>query len=420
MPPKRTQDFYSHADSLVDAKNEYASAGKQLRILMLADISGMGPAYHVGDEAMAEVSIKRLKQLVGSDNLVMACASPEAVPATYGIAAVPLYSLTDRERRRLWFKRPHSALKSWLLAIYQVIRSDVVFVCGGGNLTSVWPATLESRLWFLSIANFFRRRVILVSQTLGPFSPEHRERCNEILARADWVGVRDKSFSKSQVDVPVHFAVDDAVFLEPQHSRQTRAMLGSEPLLAVSLRQLGGTTSDQLQELAAAINRIAGQRKMSTIFIPHHSPGGGGDLAIAKAVQQSWSTATPFRVVDPIARASALKALTRDADLVISMRYHQIVFALSTGVPAVGICTDRYTRAKLKGAFEQFGLEPRVIPMHSAVNDLPEMVEQVLSERERFQRAARHVQHGARENNMKALAHISAAASGASLAPRSA
>jgi polysaccharide pyruvyl transferase WcaK-like protein len=418
MQLKGNEQFYSaDADDLVmgDAdisSTEDSSLAKRPRILMLADICGLGPGYHVGDEAMAEVAIERLKGIAGEDNLVMACARPEAVPATYGIAAFPLYAMTDRQRRRQWLMRPHSALKSWLLMLYHVIRCDIVFVCGGGNLTSVWPGVLESRLGLFSVAKFFNKRLILVSQTLGPFSPAHRERCGRILGRAEWVGVRDKTFSSNQVDFPVHFAVDDAAFLAPEHNDRTRQLLRPKPMLALSLRQLGATSRAQLLEIGRAVNRVAVARGMDTVFIPHHSPGGAGDLAVAKDLQQAWPSRTSFRVVDAITRAAALKALTADCNLAISMRYHQLIFALSTGVPAIGIYTDRYTRAKLRGAFEQFDLEPRILPLHAACEQLSKMVDLVLSEGEQFRRAAQRPTEQARSNNLKALHYVEELCSG--------
>ena len=59
---------------------------KKIKVLLLADISGLGPEYHVGDEAMAEVSITRLKDTLGIANLIVGCASPENVPKTYCVA----------------------------------------------------------------------------------------------------------------------------------------------------------------------------------------------------------------------------------------------------------------------------------------------------------------------------------------------
>lgn len=94
------------------------------RILMLSDIIGLGPDYHVGDEAMAEVAIERLGQLVGKENLVLGCADPAKVPSTYGISAFPFYHIPNEQMRRLRWKRPLSYLKVQATSLYQVMRCE--------------------------------------------------------------------------------------------------------------------------------------------------------------------------------------------------------------------------------------------------------------------------------------------------------
>jgi polysaccharide pyruvyl transferase WcaK-like protein len=49
--------------------------------------------------------------------------------------------------------------------------------------------------------------------------------------------------------------------------------------------------------------------------------------------------------------------LTERAVLVVSSRYHGLVFATAAGVPAVGLYSDRYTRVKAEGALAHAGLE---------------------------------------------------------------
>jgi polysaccharide pyruvyl transferase WcaK-like protein len=362
---------------------------------MVADISGEGTEYHVGDEAMAEVAIERLAAMFGRENLVMACANPDAVPSTYGIRSFAHYSRTDTQRKKMLFARPHSLIKGYATLLWNLMRSDVVFICGGGNMTSVWPEVLESRMQIIRWALRLKKRVLLVSQTLGPFTPEHQARCNELLSRVEWVGVRDKSFSQEQIGFPVNFAVDDAVFLQPEHSALTQKLVSERrPILGLSLRKLGGTNNQQLHTLCRGISRIVSEKRLNTIFIPHHAPHGGGDIKLAEEAKYLWPADLPLTILNPIPRAKPLKALTADCDWVLTMRYHQLIFALSTGTPAIGIYTDQYTQAKLNGAFEQFNLPPRIMSIDEAPEKLQALVEQVLQERDMFQAAAANI-HGA-------------------------
>jgi polysaccharide pyruvyl transferase WcaK-like protein len=378
------------------------------KILMLSDISGKGVEYHVGDEAMAEVAIERLGSIVGKENLIIGCARPENIYDTYGIKSFPFYHITDSDMRKFLFTRPWSYFASLFRIIRFLLKYDAVFICGGGNMTSVWPQVLEARLRLIKWANRLNKDVYLVSQTLGPYNEVHRHEVDSALSGAKWVGVRDKTFSKTQVKFPVHFAVDDACFLPAVHSDETEKLeIDSKPYCCVSMRYFGDANQENLLELSEAISDTASRQGLKTIFIPHHASGGkGGDIKLANSIVHKWSADSPLIIMDPIPMASPLKALTFNSEWVVTMRYHQLIFALSTGVSAVGVYVNEYTQAKLRGAFEQFDLEPILVSINDARSKLPNLVEQAKSRRDAFQRAAELVTVREKDISMAAYKKI--------------
>jgi polysaccharide pyruvyl transferase WcaK-like protein len=155
------------------------------------------------------------------------------------------------------------------------------------------------------------------------------------------------------------------------------------------MRDFGSATPPSLNALAHVVAKCANEESLGTIFIPHHAPGGvGGDIKLARQVAHNFER-SELVILDPIPLASELKAITAEANWVVTMRYHQLVFALSLGIPAVGVSVNPYTHAKLSGAFEQMNLAPLVLPLEQA----PERLEAQLAEakrcRERFAEAAR-------------------------------
>lgn len=373
-------------------------------ILLLADISGKGVEYHVGDEAMAEVAIERLAQLVGKKNLIMGCSRPERIYETYGIRSFAFYHTTNAEMKKILFRRPWSYLRSLLRILSQLVKCDVVFICGGGNMTSVWPGVLEARLRLIKLANRLNKDVYLVSQTLGPYTEKHRGDVDKTLVNAKWVGVRDRTFSNSQVNFPVNFAVDDACFLPLEYSQEIRDLENrTKPYCCVSMRYFGEADDSNLLELATAVSQLASDQGLNTVFIPHHAPvGNQGDIKLAKTVSHVWRKDRPLTVTEPIPMASQLKALTTKGEWVVTMRYHQLIFALSTGVPAVGVYVNEYTKAKLRGAFEQFNLEPKVVSITTAKDKLATLVESALQDKENFINAAKNISLVEKELSMKA------------------
>jgi len=385
----------------VDHKKRNEAVKKNAKVLMIADITGAGVDYHVGDEAMAEVAINRLSNLFGKRNLTMICASPKAIPATYGIKAVTYHSITNDKRASLLFKRPHSYLKNYLSLFYLLLTHKIVFICGGGNITTQWKEVLESRIHLIKWAKRFGKKVILVSQTLGPFNDAHRILVDKYIPLADWIGVRDYHYSHTQTKATVHYAVDDAVFLKPSEKSGIKVLNDlPENKLALSIRKLGTTTNNDLNSLCKLIAAIASEDNSHTVLIPHHAPNGKGDIQLANENKQYWSD-DALTIIDPILLASDLKAITGDCKYTISMRYHQLIFALSMGVPAIGIYSNQYTKAKLEGAFKQFGLTPRVISVDDIADHLKEMIKQLSQDSQEFIQAAKHTASTSLEASMK-------------------
>jgi polysaccharide pyruvyl transferase WcaK-like protein len=370
--------------------------------LVLTDVSGMGPDYHVGDEAMAEVALSRLARILGRENLVLACAAPANASLTYGVKAIPLYTRTFKQRLIGMFKSPLSTLREFMFLLYYMGRSDLVFIAGGGNHTSVWPDVLESRLFLLRLARFFKKRIVFASQTLGPFTDAHRAACQDVFSAADWMGVRDRNYSASQLDIPVHFAVDDAVFLPSQHDDQTRGIAnGNAKLVGLSLRNFKGVTDQQQHELCRALVPIISKHQAATVFIPHHARANMGDLDIARRISPLWPQAAPLLVLNPIPHASAVRALTENCSWVVTMRYHQLIFSLSVGVPCVGIYVDEYTKAKLNGAFEQFDMTPRLVSLAEAPEKIESLIDDALMAKDTFVSAAKRTLDSALEQSME-------------------
>jgi polysaccharide pyruvyl transferase WcaK-like protein len=88
-------------------------------------------------------------------------------------------------------------------------------------------------------------------------------------------------------------------------------------------------------------------------------------------------------VVLDVPRARRAAGLTRRAAMVISTRYHPIVFGLSAGVPCLGIYTDEYTRVKIVGALGHAGLQNWAISMvEGLAGELSERVRRLSARRD--------------------------------------
>jgi len=213
--------------------------------------------------------------------------------------------------------------------------------------------------------------------------------CQSVFSQAAWVGVRDKDYSAKQLDITVHFAVDDAVYLPVRHDEQTKKIATEHKhLVGLSLRHFKGVTPKHHENLCRSFAEYAQKNNKSTVFLPHHAADNMGDLEIARNVANLWGEGSPFLILDPVPCATAVKAVTQECSLVVTMRYHQLIFSLSVGVPVIGIYVEEYTQAKLKGAFEQFGLKPLLLSIEEASHKLHDLIEAANSRKDDFKKAA--------------------------------
>lgn len=352
-----------------------------MRVLMLSDICGLSSGYHVGDEAMAEVAVERIKSICGAKNITLACANPKTVSHTYGVKSFAYYNFTDQQLLLLKRKRPFAYQKSRILLKYHLRQNDVLFICGGGNLTSEWPEVLESRLRIINEAAALGKKIILVSQTLGPYIEEHKKIALEALSNANWIGVRDKHFSHKQIPLKTHYAIDDASYLSATHNAKTSKISEKqEPYATFSMRMFGKASDELLNRLCENVANINYKLGLNTIFVSHHAKNGMGDSQLISDRTHFWNNKGTLEIAQPTEMAQALKAVTAGSNHTISMRYHQIIFSLSSGVPAIGIYVNEYTKAKLHGAFEQFGLTPKLISIDQIDSKLEVLVNEAIND----------------------------------------
>jgi polysaccharide pyruvyl transferase WcaK-like protein len=335
-----------------------------MNILFLADVSG--EVSHVGDEAMLEANLQLFRGLFPECRATVAAGagwrSPQrGVESIQRLEFAP-HSETEREAQleslRTSADHDHPAVAA-------VLAADLLVISGGGNLSGSWPHHLYERVAMARLAASKGIPIVLLGQTLGPeFHPHERDLASELLRWCGWVGVRETySYALAlELGVPsekLSYQLDDATWLAP------------EPVPSETLRRIGipegrpwmGVTFHPLAEpkvqdrvvrlLAASLREVARSTGAPLIFLPHvefHKRGGQvSDASFGEIVGRALYNNPPLYQT-PLLSASQCLWLTQQASLVISSRYHPVVFALAGAVPSVALWTTEYTRRKLQGA----------------------------------------------------------------------
>ena len=126
---------------------------------------------------------------------------------------------------------------------------------------------------------------------------------------------------------------------------------------SISGHVAGAARSDVVVALAALFDALALETGLEIVFLAHFGALVGpsrGDSVMHDAIIDAM--AGPSRVVAPTDSVRA-GSLARSAGMVVSSRYHPVVFAVPAGVPTIGIPVDDYTGVKLRGALGNFGQE---------------------------------------------------------------
>ena len=248
--------------------------------------------------------------------------------------------------------------------------ADGLVVSGGGNLSSTWPDLLYERVALLHLARIFGKPAVVVGQTIGPkLAGDEYRLLAAALSSARFVGVRERPSAALalQLGVPserIWYQSDDALFLKtyphsvnpffptPASSVAPRIAVTIDPQIRAAGKGLFGSLVSQLREISVTTGA-------PLILIPHAF--GNESAAVPSDLTEAHLLAEELGLSSTVVAAGldARQAMqfTGEAALVISSRYHPIVFGLAAGVPSIGIYGDDYCRIKLQGALAHAQLE---------------------------------------------------------------
>lgn len=258
-----------------------------------------------------------------------------------------------------------SADRRWALTLEAIRASDAVIIAGGGNISRAWPDHVFERAALVRTARHAGRPVATTGQALGPFfGMRNRELVSEILAGCRVVGVRDPQSFRIASDLGVaeerlRYGFDDAVGLEPAEPAGASAIVAEGPFIAVTLNRFDTTTEPRMRaRLTEQLVGLSRETSALIVLVPHVGDVMGlrirEDVTFAEEIRSDVGSAARIRVA-PIPTPREAVWYCRHAWMVVSSRYHPVVFALANGTPALFIWQDGYTKMKGEGALAALG-----------------------------------------------------------------
>jgi colanic acid/amylovoran biosynthesis protein len=236
--------------------------------------------------------------------------------------------------------------------------ADMIIICGQGTITDGNDAQTNEILRLLEVAILRGIPTAMFGQGIGPLrEPEAMHLARAILPRVDLIALRegrggyhllrDLGVAEQRIIVTGDDAIEMAY---QQHSTKQGKGIG------VNLRVAAGAGVDTgfIAKLRPILQEFAHNQRAPLIPVPisNHRIGTNDSRTIQQlldgygdASQGGHHLDTPVKVINQISTCR----------IVVTGAYHAAVFALSQGIPVVGLAKSPYVVQKFLGLADQFG-----------------------------------------------------------------
>jgi polysaccharide pyruvyl transferase WcaK-like protein len=283
----------------------------------------------------------------------------------------------------------------------------LLFDVGGGNLTSVWRGELRIKCLTFILARIFEKPIILSGQTIGPFHGFFdKVIARYALNRANIITLRERfsetNLRKIRVTKPlIKVTADDSATLLPANQIRIETIFSNErievkrPLIGINiislkyLQKLRMEFKKAKELLANIADYLIEKFDATVIFIPTQY-GADDDRKPASEILQVMTNKDRAFLLSQEYNDKEIKGIICQLDLAIGFRYHFIVFAVTSGVPAIGIYLDDYYATKINGILALVNQEENGINIRDATfNKTTRRIEEVFSNREQIAQSLR-------------------------------
>ncbi|MBE6541834.1 MAG: polysaccharide pyruvyl transferase CsaB [Ruminococcaceae bacterium] len=308
-------------------------------------LSGYYGFGNLGDESLLDIITSKLSEEIEGVKIAALTKNPRAESKRTGVKCV-------------------SRLNP--LAFSREIKRSRVFISGGGSLFQDATSSRSFKYYaaVVGCAETSNAKTCIFANGIGPINDsDNKKMTKKLVSNADYVSVRDAD-SASELERlgvahdKIRVTADPAFLIEPADREEVRDVIrslgirDSEKFIAVSLRPMGrfGNTADDpsddviISEGVRVCSEIREKYGYRPVMIPMQS---AHDTEISREVAGKVDGAIFYSPSD----AHEMIGIMSEAEFVVGMRLHSIIFASSAGVPVIGLSYD----PKVKSLMSELG-----------------------------------------------------------------
>ncbi len=338
--------IYTRATTLFSADN-FAKTHIDIYKKIMADykqkhrydfvLSGYFGFDNSGDDALLKALISDLKSLRPNCRIVVLSKKPKSTQRVFRVNAVRRMSL---------------------LAIHKAFNTSRVLLSGGGSL--IQDETSSKSLWYyLALIKLAKRRGMKVMQIANGIGPVNKKRNRSLAskvinANVDSITLREyksaDELKKLGVTVPYIVTADPAISLGGISKESVADIFAENNIpcdkyICVAIRDWKQLATGFKRSLATALDYIGEKYGLDIVFLPMQYPA---DVAISKSVASKMQRKT--YIIDSACSIEETIGIISRSSLVVAMRLHSLVYAVSCGVGVIALKYD----PKIDGFMEYF------------------------------------------------------------------
>lgn len=291
-------------------------------------ISGYYGFANAGDEAMLTAIIKSLRSKDETVQLTVISGNPTVTAKKHNVVSIHRFN-------------------PW--KIIAAVKDCDLLLSGGGSLLQD-VTSKKSLLYYLSvlaIGKLLSKKVMLFAQGIGPIRDRLLRKLTKIVCSgADVITVRDADSLTELKRIGISddkvVLTADSVLTLPQASVSQGAEImkkfgvpDNKKIIAVSVRPW--QQSDYIKEIAEAADVLAEKYNAHIVLLPLQY---AVDIDVSESVRKNMKNKDAAAVISMSCDTEQFLSLIGNADLLIGMRLHALVFASVMEVPFVAVSYD--------------------------------------------------------------------------------